>query len=347
MVVIAPQTDTIQKCTFQISKKKYNYHCQTCSSILTRWGKSKSGSLRYKCKICRKTSTPRKKIQSDKYFSVFRKWVQKGISFEFLKEIKGVSASEITFWRHFDRFLKNPPRLSSLTIQKEIYLKLDGKYFGRWGCVLLFKEGSNIIYWEFVVRENYAVYSNALSDLKRLGYVVLGVTSDWHGSLVSAVKTAYPDIPHQRCLVHTQQMCQRLLTKKPKTEAGRNLLELANLLNEVRNHTEKEIWLRWLERFEERFGELIKERTYSEGSWWYTHKNLRRAFRTLKKSTDNLFLYLNNKDLVKDTNGVESEFSHLKEKLGRHRGLKRERKVLFVYWYFYFKSIYFKKINHV
>lgn len=265
-----------------------------------------------------------------------------------MTQIKGCSVSAITLWRHFDRLLENPPLLKPLTTRKSIYLKIDGKYFERWGCILVFKEGTNVIYWDFVVRENYFNYTINLGRIKELGYDILGITSDWHGSLVSAVKRALPEVPHQRCLVHTLHLCQRLLTKHPETEAGENLLELVSLLNDVKTDGDKSAWAAWLKRFEKRHGEFISQRTYGmnkegKNSWWFTHRNLRRAFVTLKKSLPNLFIYLDNPNIEKDTNGLESEFSHLKSKLGNHRGLKRERRINYVRWYFYLKSVYFEQ----
>lgn len=192
-----------------------------------------------------------------------------------------------------------------------------------------------------MARENFLNYRLDLLSLSFLGFIVKGVTSDWHGSVTAAVKSLWPDIPHQRCLVHTQRFCQSLLTQNPETEAGKNLLELVCLLNRVKDHYERDIWLSWLERFGERYGDLIKERTYGENKhWWYTHKNLRRAFMTLKTTRENLFLYLDSPGMPKDTNGLEAEFSHLKQKLGAHRGMKRGRKANFTRWYFYLKSIY-------
>lgn len=209
----------------------------------------------------------------------------------------------------------------------------------------MYKAGGRIIFWDFVLRENYFSYCFNLIQIIKLGYIIKGATSDRHGSLVSALKSILPaDIPHQHCLVHLQRLCQSLLTRNPKTEAGKELLELVRFLNRISSHYEKNIWLKWFERLLRRYENLIKERTYfknEEGktTWWYTHKNLRRAFRTIERSKDNLFLYLDYPGLSKDINGLEGEFSHLKTKLSIHRGLKRERKANFVKWYFYFKSI--------
>jgi hypothetical protein len=208
----------------------------------------------------------------------------------------------------------------------------------------LYKGGRNLIYWNFVLRETFAHYAYDLARITKLGYKIIGVTSDWHKSLVGAVAYLFGGkIPHQRCLVHTQRLCQSLLTQKPKTEAGINLLQIVRDLNFIRSHYEAQLWLNRLAFWERDYGYLTKERTYGlkeDGgiTWWYTHKNLRRAFRTLKTTLNHLFLYLDHEGLEKDTNGLESEFSHLKQKISMHRGLKRERKVKAIYWFCHLKS---------
>jgi len=206
----------------------------------------------------------------------------------------------------------------------------------------LAKTGGELIYWQHFQRETFQSYLTVFSRLRELGYEIKGVTSDWHGSIVGAVKYTYGEtVPHQRCLVHTQRRCQSLLTKNPQSEAGKELLELIRFLNKVTSHYEKRIWIKWFERLEERHYGFIRERTYGvkeDGSktWWYMHKNTRGAYRVIRSSIDHLFLYLDYENLDKDTNGLESEFSHLKQKINLHRGLKRTRKISAIYWYLYF-----------
>lgn len=328
-------------CTSKL--KKNCPKCQLCGKKLIRWGKLRSGTQRWRCSFCRRSLVLGKETRERRYFNLFRIWVLGSVSIENLLKLSGERICSKTLLRHFDTFLDCPPKPERLPDTKEIYLKCDGKYFGHWGCVLVYKERNNIIFWSFVERETFFNYRNDLISLASLGFIVKGVTSDWHGSIVAAAKSLWRDIPHQRCLVHTQRFCQSLLTKHPETEAGKNLLELICLLNKIETPYEKDIWLKWLERFEERYGDIIKERTYETNGdkhWWYTHKNLRRAFMTLKATRDSLFLYLDYPDLPKDTNGLEAEFSHLKQKLGAHRGMKRSRKINFIRWYFYLKSIY-------
>jgi len=150
----------------------------------------------------------------------------------------------------------------------------------------------------------------------------------------------FPDIPHQFCLVHIQRRCETLLTKNPETDAGKNLLDLVKLINKIKTQNEKQIFLNWLDRFEKRYEVILKQRTYSGKNWWYTHKNLRLAFNTLKSSKNNMFFYLENVNIPKDTNGLEAEFTHLKTKLNMHRGLSKSRRESYVFWYWFLKSVY-------
>lgn len=254
---------------------------------------------------------------------------------------KGRQVSTSTLRRHFDSFLDQPPQPVKLTSKKSIWLKADGTYFGHWGCATAFKTREEIIYSDFGERESYFNYHYSFCRLVELGYDILGLTSDWHGSLTSAFRSLFPDKPHQRCLVHTQMFSETLLTRRPETQAGKDLLEIVNYLNVIHNHNEKEIWIRWFSRWEERHLVFVSQRSYAtDGSrhWWYTHKNVRKVYRSLKTSLDHLFLYLDHPGLEKDTNGLEAEFTHLKQKLSVHKGLKRHRKIYLIKWYFHLKS---------
>lgn len=252
--------------------------------------------------------------------------------------------SNRTLLRHFYQFLDKPPVFKKLKENKEVYLKIDGTYFKRWGCALVYKADSDLIFEDFTLRENFFTYYLNLKTICQLGYTIKGVTSDGHPGLEKALKELFPGIPHQHCLVHLQRRCQILLTQNPETQAGSELLEIVKQVNQISSHYEKDIWTCWFERFEKRNQETLKQKSFGlnsktgKNTWWYTHKNLRRACRTIKTSLPNLFLYLDYPNLPKDTNGLEGEFSHLKAKLALHRGLKRGRKINYVKWYFYLKS---------
>jgi len=295
--------------------------------------------------VCGKTfgKSKAKGEKHRRYFRLFTKWVMTGVSVEELIDIADIELSSKQLTRYFHKFLNYPVEFKRLDKPKEINLKCDAKHFGRYGCTMVFKEGVNIIFWFYAENENYFNYRYCFSRLQELGYIVKSTTSDKHGSLVSAVRTAYPDIPHQFCLVHLQRRCQTLLTQKPETEAGQDLLKLVHNINEIKTHGDKKIFLNWFNRIWKRHEQTINHRTYNkdksvEKKWWYTHKNLRLAFYTIRNSLDNMFFYLDDKSIPKDTNGLEAEFTHLKTKLNMHRGLSRKRRENFVSWYWHLKS---------
>ncbi len=51
-----------------------------------------------------------------------------------------------------------------------------------------------------------------------------------------------------------------------------------------------------------------------------------------------MFYYLNDSNIPKTTNGIESYFGHLKNHLDLHRGLTEEHRKSFIKWYIYFKN---------
>lgn len=256
-----------------------------------------------------------------------------------------LNISEKTLRRNFDRFLNQrtlPPKVSDV---RAIHLRVDATYFGRWGCNIVFKTENKIVFWEFVDRERYVHYVYCFSRLRDLGYSVLSITSDKHKSIISAVKTVFPGVPHQYCTVHLQRSCQTLLTRNPESKAGRDLLHLIKHLNQIKTHTEKEVFTYWFNKLEFEHKEFINHRSFGfkpngKKTWWYTHHSVRRAYVQVRGSLDNIFLYLEDSSIPKDTNGLEVEFRHLKNKLDAHMGLKRNRRKKFILWYWYLKSMH-------
>ena len=222
---------------------------------------------------------------------------------------------------------------------------IDADWFGQEYCLIIYRDypSGEVVFFRYTEGEHKNIFLTDIAFLLRNGYPLRGVVSDWKGLIVASIKEIAQylnrDIPHQRCLVHTQLACQTYLTQRPKTEAGRNLLELVHLLNQVNNIYHRNILFLWLKRFEERFQPLVKERAYSEDkkNWWYTHKYLRRSFLILKNNWDHLFKFLDYPFLVKDTNRLEGLFSQLDNSLARHRGLSGKYRTSFLYWFFFLK----------
>lgn len=74
------------------------------------------------------------------------------------------------------------------------------------------------------------------------------------------------------------------------------------------------------------------------GRMWYTHKNLHSSCTHLINAIPHLFSYINDCEIPKTTNELEGYFTHLKEKLTLHKGLRFEKRKSFIKWYLHFKN---------
>ncbi len=79
--------------------------------------------------------------------------------------------------------------------------------------------------------------------------------------------------------------------------------------------------------------EFISQKTVStfpngKTKWYFTHKNVRSAYRSLSTNLPYLFTYQKYSELgiPNTTNSLDGSFSALKKKLGVHHGLRRDRR---------------------
>lgn len=294
-------------------------------------------------------SRPQSKINT--VIRLFKKWILFSLSLKYLSIVSKVNL--VTLDQKFQHFLSHYPRpgdhffLARTKLNFSGILLVDADWFGQDYCLIVYRDQGNKmpIFWRYSTGEYKEELLLDICFLVDNGYPLRGIVSDSKTAIVFTVKQVGINrkmtIPHQRCLVHVQLHCQGLLTQRPKTEAGRSLLSLVYSLNQVTNNYEKQILTTWLKRWQQRYLEIINHRTIvdfeGKKTWWYTHKNLRRVFRTLWLNWDYLFTYLNYTFLPKDNNGTEGFFSQFDSRLNRHRGLKQSNRLGFISWLFYFR----------
>ena len=97
------------------------------------------------------------------------------------------------------------------------------------------------------------------------------------------------------CQFHQVAIIRRYITKKPKIPPNKDL----KILGELLTRTDRETFEYYLKRYEETYGDFLKEKTryidLSSGKekWHYTHKKTRSAFFSLKRN-----LWVNRKNSV-------------------------------------------------
>ena len=124
------------------------------------------------------------------------------------------------------------------------------------------------------------------------------------------------------CHFHQKQIITKHLTTRPKLEAS---IELKKIAETLCNTTEEKFTI-VLDLWHKKWQDFLKERTVDPetGKWLYTHKRIRSAHYSLRKNLPYLFIYQKYPDLniPNTTNSLEGSFSHLKDLIKLHRGLK-------------------------
>ncbi len=150
-----------------------------------------------------------------------------------------------------------------------------------------------------------------------------------------AHQQVFPDSGHQRRLVHIRMKVQTLLTTKPKLAGGKDLLELSARLTPIRDTDAAQMWWADFCYWQNQYQSILAARSYRGKSWWYTHRNLRYAWKHILNAADSLFVFLAYSNSVLHTNHLEGLFGQRKPALSRHRGLSRTKIANALFWTFY------------
>ncbi len=272
-------------------------------------------------------------------FIWFNKWIVKRRTIDDLVKESGYSSR--TLKRLFNIYLSKPPTLSIYPSEK-VNLLIDGTYFKNGICLVLYRD-YHIKFtqlYRLTDGEHYSEIKEDLLNLLNLGVNIESVTCDGHRSIIKAVKESLPGIPMQRCLVHIQRDCRIWLTKNPQSIAGYRLRKIVSKLHLINTHDELSYWLLDLHYWFVEYEEYINQKSYNyeTNRYWYTHKMVRRSFMTIKRALPDMFHYLDNPNIPKSSNSIESFFGHMKGHLNIHRGLSYKHRKQFIKWYLYFKN---------
>ena len=212
---------------------------------------------------------------------------------------------------------------TDLTPQTTIVVP-DTTFWGRHYGVTVFRSWSlrRNLWWNEVESEKTIHYHYGRKILEERGWVFVAAVVDGRRGLA----TVFKDIPVQVCHFHQLKTVTKYLSRRPKTEAGRELRALALTLTKSNEQEFSKQLVAW----EKKWHDFYTERTYLLGTkhWYYTHKNVRSAYMSLKRNLPNLFTYQKHPelDIPNTTNTIDGYFTSLKKKVGAHHGLRRDRR---------------------
>lgn len=269
----------------------------------------------------------------------FEQYILYGVTCGVLSTWSGYSTRQLH--RRFSSFLATDPPLLILPLEKntETYLILDGRWFGKKICLMLYRQSKSklILYASFMKREFGSLIFKNLKIIHEKGYRFTGIVSDGGTGIRNAVIRMYGHIPHQICMAHIHRQATNGLGKYPKEERVQQLKKLADHMWRVESKEAREWWKNQVNAWIQTHGMFIGQTRWdTTGRWWYIHGGVRKCIRALKTAYEDCFAFLNHPLMPKTTNEIEATIGNLSMKHLIHRGMKREKLEPFIHWFIYF-----------
>lgn len=171
--------------------------------------------------------------------------------------------------------------------------------------------------------ENAAIYRALRWRIEKKGFAIQAVVIDGRPGVLEV----FQDVPVQMCHFHQIAIMTRYLTTRPKLPAGQMLKHIALKIPKSNEDEMHRLLADWYKQWKD----FLKEKTYNPMTrrWFYTHKRLRSAHRSICRNLSLLYTYQKYPELKipNTTNSLDGFISHLKDMLRIHRGLKRNRKL--------------------
>jgi hypothetical protein len=200
----------------------------------------------------------------------------------------------------------------------------DTTFFGRTYGVCVFRAPhlKKNIWWTEVTKEVMATYYYGRKILEDKGWIFTAAVVDGRRGMT----TVFGDIPVQICHFHQMRTVTRYLTRRPETLPGQ---ELRQIMLELPKSNEKD-FTKLLLDWKKKFPYILTDKTYITGTnrWYYTHKKVKGAYLSLERNLPYLFTYLKYPELniPNTTNSLDGSFTHLKDKVNIHHGLREDRR---------------------
>lgn len=200
----------------------------------------------------------------------------------------------------------------------------DTTFFGRtWGvCVFRVPHLKKNPWWQGVDKEIMAHYYYGRKILEDRGWVFTAAVVDGRRGMT----TVFKDIPVQVCQFHQMKNVTKYITRRPETIQGQ---ELRSVMLQLPHCNEKE-FTKLLMDWKKDWPNILTDKTYVTGSkyWYYTHKKVRSAYLSMERNLPYLFTYLRYPELKipNTTNSLDGSFTHLKDKVKIHHGLRKDRR---------------------
>lgn len=297
-----------------------------CTNV-TKHGKT-HGRQRYECQSCYITwsGLPRSERRQQK---LWHEYAFEGASVATLA--KRWHKSTATIHRFVSGYIAPDwfPRPRPVTVI------LDVTYFKGFGVLVAFdpyaKETrgyDRVLYYAVLTGTERTIdYEVATDTLEAMGYHIRAVVIDGRRGVKEMLERK--GIPVQYCQFHQLQTITQCLTKRPTLTANKELRAIALSLT----RTTREHFSYQLDEWHAEHGDWLKERYIepSTGRTRYQHARTRRAYFSLQRNLESLFMYQDvqlreeGMRIPNTTNPLDGQFGVWKRRINKHSGLSKQR----------------------
>ncbi len=229
-----------------------------------------------------------------------------------------------TIQRHLDK--AEPTSYTNRTTKANIIM--DTTYFGRNLGLMVFIDNKTktVLNYKIIKYETNELYRQGINKLLSQGITIKSITCDGRRGLLGGFK----DIPTQMCHFHQTQIIRRYLTTRPRHISSQELRLISLNLKPYNQKSFSKALDNWYLKHEKYFNERTVN--LETGKSRYTHERLRKAYRSLQKNQQILFIYQsdNDENIAHTINALEGLFSELKRQLNCHKGLNYQRNLHFI-----------------
>jgi hypothetical protein len=211
-----------------------------------------------------------------------------------------------------------------------VILVVDATYFGKrreateLDGVMVFVDSltGEVVWVKFVKSETNNHYQEGLDYLESRGFEILGVVSDGRRGLARI----FDKYPYQVCQFHIQKGVSTLLTRNPKSPAGKELKQFNDTF--IKLKITKVQFIEQIENYLKIHQDYLNEMSEIDPKK-PKHKRLRKALNKYKNNLKYMFTYEINPDLgiPNTTNKIDGGiFSPLKRVVNIHPGTTKLRR---------------------
>lgn len=293
-------------------------------------GKTKAGRRRWRCPECGASSV-RRHDNSAKALAAFLRWLLSKDA------IADLGTSRATFWRKTAWIWGIWP-IAPATGELHDVVFLDGIWLRRKAVVLVAVAGGHVVGWHLAQSECASAWAALMLRMPPPKMLV----SDGSPGLAKAASAVWPGTRVQRCTFHAAGQVKRCTTLKPRSEAGVELLGIANRLMGAKDADSVIEWLLEYNAWCVKWAPFLKEFTVKDGKKAYTHERLRKARRSLnglvREGTLFTFVEMSQEhggEWPSTNNAVESVNARLRDTLRHHRGLPLMHRIKAIFWWCY------------